>query len=99
MEALVANDNTLLRVYLKGRSRDAINLTGATVSLRWKIGSQPVQSSAMNIIDATTGLVGYRFGTGELVPGVLSADVTCTDDGGSKYTTRRPIYIRVRPKT
>lgn len=58
-----------------------IDLTGATVRLKWMSGANIV-SRTMTIVDAVQGVARYQFATGELEPGDMRFEVEITDSGG-----------------
>lgn len=100
MEELPETGNTEIEVLLRNRDREALDLSGGGyATLRWRIGSQARNESTMQVSTTETGVVTYRFGDGELVPGILAADVHATDGNGYNYFTRRPMYIRIRRVT
>lgn len=85
------------------QSATAIDLTGATVTLRWTIdGGTPVQQT-MTLVDAPSGRVSYQFGAGELaVPtgdkSAMRLNVVVTDSGGKVVTQTKPITYTIRKK-
>ncbi len=95
MESVPEGGNTLLEVYLRTNSREALDLTGGSAEMTWKIGARAETASPMTVVSGTSGQVTYRFGNGELVPGVFSGHVVATDADGYKYPIRQPIYFRV----
>lgn len=96
MNTLVASDNTRLVVTLLNQDRKTFPLSGATVELVWKIGTTNKQTRSMNVVDTTSSTVAYRFGIGELTPGIFSGEVRATDSSGNTYTTQRKFHFRVR---
>lgn len=60
----------------------AINLTGATVKLKWKDSGGALQTKTMTITGAATGVAEYQFLTGELFAGTTDFEVEITDAGG-----------------
>lgn len=63
-----------------------INLTGATVTLLWRIattGSKPSdkQSAAMTLVTPASGIASYTFTAGQLVAGKMTAEVQITAAG------------------
>lgn len=102
---LVEDDTgTVLHCTVRNKKPVApIDLTGATVTLRWTInGGSPVQQT-MTIVDAAAGRVSYQFGAGELaVPigetSALRLNVVVTDAGGKVLTQITPITYTIRKK-
>lgn len=94
----VENDTgSILRVTCTDRDSGAvINLTGATVRLRWK-QSGVVTTKTMDIVSpATAGIAEYQFATGELVRGVRQFEVEITDSGGKKLSSLEPLVKTIR---
>lgn len=60
----------------------AINLTGATLKLKWKNSGGVLVSQTMTITSAATGVAEYQFLTGELFAGTMDFEVEITDAGG-----------------
>jgi hypothetical protein len=105
MATLVEDDTgTVLDYTVRNKkTNEPINLTGATVRVRWTIdGGSPVQKD-MTIVDATSGRVSYQFGAGELaiVSGDKSAmrlNVVVIDAGGKVLTQVTPTTYTIRKK-
>lgn len=81
--SFVAGDTgSVLRVTCKDNATGAaINLTGATVELRWNAGGITT-TRTMTVIDATNGVAEYQFTATDLVPGEMAFEVKITDSGG-----------------
>lgn len=77
-----------------------INLTGATVTLRYKYaGDAAVTERGMTIqTPATNGIAEYLFGTGELKTGRFSYEVKIVDGAGKVITQLDLGYIDVRAR-
>lgn len=60
----------------------AINLTGATVKLKWKDAGGALQTKTMTITGAVAGVAEYQFLTGELFAGTVDYEVEITDADG-----------------
>lgn len=76
-------------------SAAAINLTGATVLLRWE-GDTALVERTMTIADAPAGIVTYRFLAGEIIFPRMKFEVEITDSGGLITTNLELIEIEVR---
>lgn len=85
------------------KTKAPIDLSGATVVLRWTInGGTPVEQE-MEIEDAQSGRVSYQFVAGELaVPSgeqsAMRLNVVVTDSGGKVLTQLKPITYTIRKK-
>lgn len=101
---LVANDTgTQLSITLKKRKTlQLIDLTDATVRLKWRIDGAALVTRVMTIVDAAGGVATYQFADGELtaVPfgSTLTAEVEVTDAAGKILTGLTPIELKVRAK-
>ena len=85
------------------KTKTPIDLSGATVVLRWTInGGAPVQQT-MSILDAAAGRVSYQFAAGELaVPSgtesSMRLNVVVTDAENKVLTQLKPITYTIRKK-
>lgn len=82
----VAGDTaSKLRVTCKDNDTGAvINLSGATVVLRWRNATDTATiERVMNIVNAAAGLAEHQFTSGELFGGVVRFEVRITDSGGA----------------
>ncbi len=59
-----------------------INLTGATVRLRWEDETGTVQTRVMTILVATAGTAEYQFLAGEIISGTMRFETEITDSSG-----------------
>jgi hypothetical protein len=75
----------------------AIDVTTATVNLRWSMNEGTVTSSSMTKEDAANGVVSYTFGDGELVAGRLKAEVEILS-GGLPLTSLEAMRFSVRER-
>lgn len=74
-----------------------IDLTGATVKLRWKDSSSTLQTRTMSIVNpATSGIAEYQFLAGELFAGLMNFEVEITDSGGKIIRCLEIIAEKVR---
>jgi hypothetical protein len=102
---LVEDDTgTVLQGTVRNRKpRTIVNLTDATVVLRWTIdGGTPVQKD-MTIVDASAGRVSYQFGAGDLVvptgeQSQMRLNVVVIDSEGKVTTQPKPITYTIRKK-
>lgn len=90
---------SVLRVTCKNKSGAVIDLSGATVDLRWKNRAGALVEQEMSVLSpATNGLAEYQFGASELEPDLMSFEVQITTSGGDVMTGVDPIYEHVRKK-
>ena len=76
---VAADTNSKLRISLTKKSDStALDLTGATVNLKWKIGAGSLTTSAMTITDAAGGVCEYLFTSGQLVAGTMYVEAEIT---------------------
>jgi hypothetical protein len=73
----------------------AIDLTGATVTLRWE-GDTAIVEKTMTIDDAAGGVVSYQFLAGEIISPKMKFEVEITDSGGYITTNLELIEVVVR---
>lgn len=95
-ELLVKNDTgRKLQLTLQDDGA-AVNLTGATANLHYRIAGGTVKTVAMTLTDAVNGVAEYQFATGDLdVAGSLDYEVQVTDSGG-KITTFKESGQKIR---
>lgn len=96
--SFVAGDtNSVLTVTCR-RSDDnvVIDLSGATVALKWRVDGGTLITKSMTITDAPNGICTYTFGAGELVAGIMVAEVAVTI-AGKVTTSVEPFRFTVRP--
>jgi hypothetical protein len=99
MADFVEGDETLLQVNCIGFDRTAIDVSGATVTLRYRIAGGSLQSKTMTInAPNSAGQVQYQFLSGDLTPGKLSGEVGLQDNTGKAFTSLRGFHFSVRPK-
>jgi len=73
----------------------AIDLTGATVRLRWE-GDTSVQTKVMTITDGPNGVAEYQFLAGEIIVPKMKFEVEITDSSGFVVTNLTLIEVGVR---
>lgn len=95
---LIAGD-TGSKIIITCKDRDtgaAIDLTGATVKLRYSIsGGTTVEKTATVVSPPTLGQVSYQFLANDLVSGTMYTEVKITDISGFVITSLEPITISV----
>ena len=81
-------------------TRLPIDLTGATVVLKWnRPTDQVAMSRTMTIVSpAISGIAEYLFLAGELVPGLMKMEVKITDASGRILHTLQVMEEWVRAK-
>jgi len=72
-----------------------IDLTGASVVLRWE-GDTQVESRAMTITDAANGVAEYKFAAGEIIAPKMRFEVEITAGNGDIITNTALIELVVR---
>jgi hypothetical protein len=73
-----------------------LNLTGASVSIKWKNSVNVLVTRAGTIVNPLTGVVRYQFASGELFSPSMSIEVEVTDGGGNVISNLDLIKIAVR---
>ena len=74
-----------------------IDLTGATVSFSYQIGSHPEVTGSVVVTDAVNGICQYNWGPDELKAGEISGEVVAAYPGGI-YLTSEVATMRVRAR-
>jgi len=73
-----------------------INLTGATVKLKWKDSAGLLISKTMTITNAVGGIAEYQFGTSELYAGAMSFEIEITDTSSKIITSLSLVDTTIR---
>ena len=97
----VENDTgSTLKVTCKDRQAGTVvNLTGATVKLKYTIDGGALATKTMTIqVPGTDGIATYQFLAVELVKGLMVAEVEVTDSGGKILTNLEPQTFLIRPR-
>jgi hypothetical protein len=95
--SFVAGDtNSALVVTCKDKDGVAIDITSATVTLKWSVDGATAVSKTMTVTDGPNGVASYTFATGELVAGIMKAEVRVTA-AGKTVTSVEPFTFTVRP--
>lgn len=91
----IENDRSQVEVKFVDTTRSVIDLTTvSTINFNFRINGGGLTSGSMTKSDATNGLATYRFGSGELTPGIMSAQAEFTDTSGFNFTTS-PAWILI----
>jgi len=78
---------------------NVIDLTGATLQLRYKIAGGALQTRSMTLDgDPTTGKATYTFLATELTPGTFIGDVTITDVGSLTISSLENIVEEIKAR-
>lgn len=89
----------VLRVTLRYRGTSTpVDLTGATVTLRFGVAEGTVYERPMVIDDIPGGVVHYAFQTGEINPGTMSYEVLVVFSDGGRLTTTELKRLGVRAR-
>lgn len=75
----------------------AINLTGATVTLKYKINAGTLATKTMSVEDTTGGVASYTFTSDELAPGIMVAEVQ-VESGGKVVSSLEPMRFTIRER-
>lgn len=94
-----ADNKVRLQVTCTDSAGAAINLSGASVNLRWRKKSDGlVENRAMTIDNAASGVVSYLFLTGELVPPTMEYEVTVTKADGTVISSLDTEVLGIRTR-
>lgn len=74
----------------------AINLTGATVKVRWEDATGVLVLKTMTIENASGGIASYQFASGEIFAPKMKFEIEITDAGGKIVTNLALIELTVR---
>jgi hypothetical protein len=96
----VENDtgSRLYATLIDNVTEEAIDLSGATVRLIYKIGGGAEQTRTMTITASAAGKAEYLFLTGELASGAMKGDIEIEDSFGNRVTSLESFYFGVRAK-
>lgn len=102
---LVAGDTgtVLVATVRKSSDKSVVDLTGATVRLKYTIDGGALATKTMTVTDAANGKAEYQFTTGELTAAAdgestMRAEVELTDSGGKVTTQLVPMNLPIRAK-
>ena len=74
----------------------AINLTGATVRLRWEDDVGVIQTRTMGITDAVNGVAEYQFLAAEIIAPKMKFETEVQDSGGFITSSNDLVTLTVR---
>lgn len=96
---LVTTDtgSTLVLTCLQADTREPIDLTGDTVTLRWKAAGV-VEERAMTITNAAAGVCEYQFAGTELKAPRMRFEAVITDSEGKVISSCQLLDVQVREK-
>ena len=97
----VAGDTgSVRRITCRDDDGNAIDLTGATVTIRWKDTAGTLVERPMTVVSPAAGVVEYKFGADELYSPRMALGYRITDATGTVITSRMLDVITVRdPQT
>jgi len=76
----------------------AIDLSTATVSLRWRLKDGTIINKDMSVEDAAAGVAIYLFQAGELVPPTVEYEITVTKADGAIITSLDTQILGIRAR-
>ena len=96
----VVGDNTkLIRTCRdKDNANAIINLTGATVLLKYSISGAALVTKTMSVPTPTNGKAEFEFLTPDLTVGEMKGAVEVTDSAGKVFTQLDPFTRTIRAK-
>lgn len=97
MTDLVTGDtgSKLIVTCRDNETNEVIDLTGATVKLRWE-GDAGVIEKTMTVTNAAAGIAQYQFLAGEIIVPAMRFEVEITDSGGAIISSLGLIELVVR---
>lgn len=97
VELVVADTGSKLQVTCSDNDTlSVINLTGATVTLRWVDANGVLQTKTMTVTNAVGGVAEYLFLAGEIAYPKMKFEVIITDSGGKTITNLELIEVATR---
>jgi hypothetical protein len=93
--------NTGSKLHITCKDNDSgsvIDLTGSTVTLKWRSSLGAVTSKNMVITSPKTGEAEYQFADSELVAGIMDFDVEIQDSTGNIISSLEALHEWVRRK-
>jgi len=87
----VVGDTPLLQVtVVDEEDGSAVDLTGGSATLRWRINGGSVQTASMTAIDASNGVFNRYWGSGELsAEGTVLFEVLTIDSSSKRRTSQQ----------
>ena len=95
-EFVAGDTGSKLRVTCQNSDGTVIDLTGATVVLKWHDIAGLLVTRTMTIVNAVAGIVEYQFLASELIAKTMDFEVEITDSGGNVLRSLKPLYEPVR---
>ena len=95
---VVGDTETKVKFKLRNRTTgDVIDLTGASVTFRYKISTPATKVRTMNVESpATGGVVSYQFVSGDLAAGLLEGEVQAVLSSGKRLTSADTVRYEIR---
>ncbi len=99
-EFVAGDTGSVRRITCRNADGTPIDLTGASVTIRWRDSGGNVVERAMIIVSAIDGVAEYQFAAGELYAPRMALGYRITDAAGNTITSRRIDGVIVRdPQT
>lgn len=95
---IAGDTGSVLQVTCKDTDDVAINVTGATVRLKYRIDGAALQTKTMTLVTAASGIVKYQFLADELTKGVMESEVEITDSSSKVTTSLRKMKHEIGAK-
>ena len=93
----VAGDTgSVRRITCRDDDGSVIDLTGATVTIRWKDAAGTLVERPMTVVSPAAGVAEYQFAAGELYSPRMALGYRVTDATGNVITSRTLDVITVR---
>ena len=89
---------SVVEIVCKDVDGNIIDLTGATVRIRWKNTAGTIVEKEMTIVSAALGTAKYQFGVDELYPPRMKFEYTVTDVSSKVLTSQCLDVVAVRSK-
>ena len=91
------DDGSILRITCYNDDQSVIDLTGATVVLRWRNSSGAMVERNMTIVGAATnGIAEYQFSLGELFAPKMHFGYRITDANNNNVSSRKLDTLSIR---
>ncbi len=88
-----------LRVTCKSAQGAAIDLTGATITLKWRKADGQLETKPMSTVGAASGgIAEYQFAAAELFAPVMRCAVMITDASGYELSSLDHINLKIRKR-
>lgn len=97
--ALVVGSEHLFKAVFTDQDDSAVDLTGATVKMRYSInGASVVEKTATLDADPTTGIATYRAADTDLTEGEMVREWEVTDGSGNTVIGGTQFHSKIRAK-